>query len=81
MSLWLVWLFVLIAACRQPSDTAGPPVSSAPFPAESPVAPAIEPEPTGPEQPIELPASLAPIAPAIEPDPTGPDPTIEFDQG
>jgi hypothetical protein len=66
-------------ACQQPSDSAGPARSEGPGGGSSPVAPAIEPEPTGPEQPIELPASGAPVAPAIEPEPTGPDPTIEFD--
>jgi len=68
-----------VVACQQPSDSAGPASSDEPGGGSSPVAPAIEPEPTGPEQPIELPASLAPIAPAIEPEPTGPDPTISFD--
>jgi hypothetical protein len=75
-----VFLVTMAAACQQPSESAAPAASGGPGGA-SPVAPAIEPEPTGPERPIELPASAAPIAPAIEPEPTGPDPTISFDPG
>jgi len=77
-SIGLAVLVSAAAACQQPSDGGEPSVSDAPLPEESPVAPAIQPEPTGPEQPIELP-SAAPVAPAIEPEPTGPDPTIAFD--
>ena len=73
---------VLVAACQQPADTDIPGGSAAPAPGGAPpVAPAIEPEPSGPEEPIELPSSVAPDAPAIEPEPTGPDPTISFDPG
>ena len=72
---------VAVAACQQPSDTAGPPVSAAPFPGESPVAPAIEPEPSGPDAPIGTLPPDAPVAPAIEPEPSGPEPAISFDPG
>jgi hypothetical protein len=73
---------VLVAACQQPADTALPGGSVAPAPGgASPVAPAMEPEPTGPDPTIAPPSSVAPDAPAIEPEPTGPDPTISFDPG
>ena len=74
-------LVMAAAGCQAPSDTAGPPVSAAPFPDESPVAPAIEPEPSGPESPIGTLPPGEPIAPAIEPGFVTPEPTIEFDPG
>jgi len=74
-------MFVVAAGCQAPSDTAGPPVSAAPFPGESPVAPAIEPEPSGPESPIGTLPPGEPVAPAIEPGFVTPEPTIEFDSG
>ena len=74
-------LAVVAASCQEPSDTAGPPVSAAPVPGESPVAPAIEPEPPGPESPIGTLPPGEPIAPAIEPGFVTPEPTIEFDPG
>ena len=72
-------LLVIASGCQQPTDTAGPPVSGAPQPGESPVAPAIEPGQPSPERPIDLPGS--PVAPAIEPGFVTPEPTIEFDPG
>ena len=77
----VVLLVVAAAGCQAPSDTAGPPVSAAPFPGESPVAPAIEPEPSGPEAPLGTLPPGEPIAPAIEPGFVTPEPTIEFDPG
>ena len=43
MSLFLLPLLLLIAACQQPSDTGGPAGPAPPVPGQSPVAPAIEP--------------------------------------
>jgi hypothetical protein len=74
-------MVVLAAGCQAPADTAGPPVSAAPFPGESPVAPAIEPEPSGPESPVATLPPVEPVAPAIEPGFVTPEPTIEFDPG
>ena len=47
-------LLVVATGCQAPSDTAGPPVSGAPFPGESLVAPAIEPGFVTPEPTIEF---------------------------
>ena len=69
------------SGCQAPSDTTGPPVSAAPSQGESPVAPAIEPEPSGPESPLGTLPPGEPIAPAIEPGFVTPEPTIEFDPG
>ena len=80
-ALGVVLLVVATAGCQAPSDTAGPPASAAPFPGESPVAPAIEPEPSGPESPIGTLPPGEPVAPAIEPGFVTPEPTIEFDPG
>ena len=74
-----VLFLLLVAACQQPSNTAGPAGSGAPVPGEAPVAPAIEPGQLTPAHPIELPGASA-VAPAIEPERTGPDPTIEYDR-
>jgi hypothetical protein len=74
-------MLVVATGCQAPSDTAGPPVSGAPFPGESLVAPAIEPEPSGPESPLGTLPPGEPVAPAIEPGFVTPEPTIEFDPG
>jgi hypothetical protein len=71
-------VLVLVGACRQPSDTAGPPASVAPAPGGTPVAPAIEPGQPTPEHSIELPGA-SPVAPAIEPERPSPEPPIEYD--
>ena len=80
-----------VAGCQQPNDGSDALQSERPSgPVGSgggatPIAPAIEPRPTGPDPTIELPEGLElpssePVAPAIEDEP-GVDPTIDVDPG
>jgi hypothetical protein len=79
---WLAMLLLgLVAACQQPSGTDAPTAPDAPAPGMSPIAPAIEPEPSGPESPVATLPPVEPVAPAIEPGFVTPEPTIEFDPG
>jgi len=67
----VVLLAVVLGACQDPSGSASP-ASTEPAGA-TPVAPAIQPEPSGPETPIASLPPGEPVAPAIQPEPSGPE--------